>query len=236
MLLAELEVWHTRPRAPTRRLALGSLVLPVDPAPGFGGLLLGAVVARHVAEVDDDYVPDVHRLIDQIDRGDRVVQPRLRHRYQVDRHGLGRSMHQLLGDGDELNFEFDTAGTPLAMVLGAIYAVERLDSPNRHVIAPVLHKAMRWRGPVGPSLIAHLAGTNATSLSSLADPRAWALDVLGFPDGSTTPSKKEVTAQFRLRMRLVHPDHGGDVIDASKAVHDLSEARRILTDAVSRRP
>lgn len=234
MLLAELEVWHTRPRAPTRRLALGSLVLPVDPAPGFGGLLLGAVVARHVADVDDDFVPDVHRLIDQIDRGDRVVQPRLRHRYQVDRHGLARSLHQLIGDADELKFEFGTAGTPLAMVLGAIYAVERLDAPSRHVIAPVLHKAMRWRGPVGPSLIAHLAGTNATSLSSLADPRAWALDVLGFPEGSTMPSKKEVTAQFRLRMRLVHPDHGGDISEASQAVHDLAAARRILTGAEQR--
>ena len=158
MLLAELEVWHTRPRAPTRRIALGTLVLPVDPAPGFGGVLLGAVIARHVKDVDEDFVPDVHRLIDQIDRGDRVVQPRLRHRYQVDRHGLGRSVHRLFGDGDELHCEFDSHGSPLAMVLGAVYAVERLDTPNRHVIAPVLHKAMRWRGPVGPALIAHPRG------------------------------------------------------------------------------
>ena len=41
MLLAELEVWHSRPVTPTRRVALGHLVLPVDPTPGFGGLLLG---------------------------------------------------------------------------------------------------------------------------------------------------------------------------------------------------
>ena len=45
MLLAELEVWHTRPAVPTRRIALGHMVLPVDPAPGFGGLLLGSIVA-----------------------------------------------------------------------------------------------------------------------------------------------------------------------------------------------
>ena len=45
MLLAELEVWHSRPITPTRRVALGHLVLPADPAPGFGGLLLGAVAA-----------------------------------------------------------------------------------------------------------------------------------------------------------------------------------------------
>lgn len=236
MLLAELELWHTRPLAPTRRLSLGNLVLPVDPAPGFGGLLLGAVVARHIPDVDDDLVPDIHRLIDQVEAGGRVLQPRLRHRFQVDRHGLGRSLHQLVGHadvgaGEELGFEFDTHGSPLAMVLGAIYAVERLEESSRHVIAPVLHRAARWHGPVGPSLIAHLAGSAITTLSSLADPRAWALEMLGFPLGTAVPSKREITAHFRTRMREVHPDHGGDSVDASTAVRELAEARRILNDA-----
>ena len=126
MLLAELEVWHTRPLAPTRRLALGNLVLPVDPAPGFGGLLLGAVVAGHIGDVPVEVVPDVHRLIDQIDHDQRVVQPRLRHRFQVDRHGLALSTHRMLGDGEEISFDFHTTGTGVAQVLGAVYAVERL--------------------------------------------------------------------------------------------------------------
>jgi hypothetical protein len=233
MLLAELEVWHTRPLAPTRRVSLGNLVLPVDPAPGFGGLLLGAVVARHIGDVSDDLVPDVHRLIDQVDRDVRVVQPRLRHRFQVDRHGLALSTHRLIGDGEEITFDFHTTGSGLAQVLGAIYAVERLDPASRHVIAPTLHKAMRWNGVVGPALIAHLAGTNSTALSTLADPRAWAMDVLGFPPGSATPTTKEVTAQFRLRKRTVHPDHGGDEAVASTAVFELAEARKILTDAAA---
>ena len=111
MLLAELEVWHTRPLAPTRRLALGNLVLPVDPAPGFGGLLLGAVVAAHIKDVPPELVPDVHRLIDQVDRDQRVVQPRLRHRFQVDRHGLALSTHRLVGDANEISFDFHTTGT-----------------------------------------------------------------------------------------------------------------------------
>ncbi len=229
MLLAELEVWHTRPLAPTRRLALGNLVLPVDPAPGFGGLLLGAVVAGHIGDIPIELVPDVHRLIDQIDHDQRVVQPRLRHRFQVDRHGLALSTHRMLGDGEEISFDFHTTGTGVAQVLGAVYAVERLAPESRHVIAPVLHKAMRWRGAVGPALIAHLAGTNSTALATLADPRAWAMDVLGFPPGSATPSKKQLTAQFRLKMRSVHPDHGGDQAVASTAVFELAEARRILT-------
>jgi len=228
MLLAELEVWHTRPLAPTRRLALGNLVLPVEPAPGFGGLLLGAVVARHRAEVDVDLVPDVHRLIDQVDRDVRVVQPRLRHRFQIDRQGLALSTHRLLADGEDINFDFNTKGTAMAQVLGAIYAVERLDPFIRRVITPVLQKAMRWRGPVGAALIAHLAGTNSTTLTTLADPRAWALDVLGFPPGTATPNRKAVTAQFRTKMRSVHPDHGGDQSSASTAVFELAEARKIL--------
>ena len=231
MLLAELEVWHNRPLAPTRRIALGNLVLPVDPPPGFGGLLLGAVVAGHIGEVPEELIPDVHRLIDQVDRDRHVVQPRLRHRFQVDRHGLALSTHRLLGDGEEITFDFHTSGAGLAQVLGAVYAVERLDPLSRHVIAPVLHKAMRWRGVVGPALIAHLAGTNSTALATLADPRAWAMDVLGFPPGSATPSKREVTSQFRTKMRSVHPDHGGDLTNASTAVFELAEARKILTEA-----
>jgi hypothetical protein len=234
MLLAELEVWHTRPLAPTRRIALGHLVLPADPAPGFGGLLLGAVVATHITDIDEDLVPDVHRLIGQVEDGKRIVQPRLRHRFQTDRHGLGRSLHQLVGEGDELGFQFDSRGAPLAMLLGAIYAVERLDAASRRVIAPLLHQAMRWRGPVGPALITHLAGTAAVPLSALADPRAWAMDVLGFPVGSPMPTRRQLTAQFRLRMRSVHPDHGGSRANAAKAMHDLAAARKILTEAASK--
>jgi hypothetical protein len=53
VLLAELEVWHSRPFTPTRRVALGHLVLPADPPPGFGGLLLGTVVAAHLGGVNE---------------------------------------------------------------------------------------------------------------------------------------------------------------------------------------
>ena len=54
MLLAELEVFHSRPIAPTRRVALGVAVLPTSPAPGFGGLLLAGIVASFVDDVDPD--------------------------------------------------------------------------------------------------------------------------------------------------------------------------------------
>ncbi len=229
MLLAELEIWHTRPAVPTRRVALGHMVLPVDPAPGFGGLLLGSVVAAHLGGIDDDYVADVHRLINEVGEGHRVVQPRLRHRFQIDRHGLAVSHHRLIGDGDRIEFDFNSVGTDLSQVLGAIYAAERLGPEYRRGVFNVLQKASRWRGPIGASFIAHLAGSQTTNLEALADPLAWSLGILGFELGSKKPSKREVTRAFRTQMREVHPDHGGADIDAAKAMSDLAEARRILS-------
>ena len=229
MLLAELQVFHSRPVQPTRRISLGHMNLPVDPAPGFGGLLLGAVVAQHLAGVDPDHVADVHRLIREIEAGQRVVQPRLRHRFQLDRHGLSHSTHRLIGEGDDISFDFATTGTDLAQVLGAIYAVERLAPEYRRQITPVLHKAARWQGPIGPSMIAFLAGSQSTTLEALADPRGWALNLLGFDLGNGSPSKREVTKAFRSKMRDVHPDHGGVEVDAAQAMSDLAEARRILS-------
>ena len=228
MLLAELEIWHTRPTVPTRRVALGHMVLPVDPAPGFGGLLLGAIVASHLGGVPDDLIPDVHRLISEVERDERIVQPRLRHRFQIDRHGLAVSHHRLVGEGDDITFDVNSVGTDLSQVLGAIYPVERLAVEHRRAIVPVLQKAARWRGPIGPSLIAYLAGSQTLALEALADPRAWALGILGFELDGSEPSKRAVTSRFRERMRDVHPDHGGASADAAKAMSDLAEARRVL--------
>jgi hypothetical protein len=203
-------------------------VLPVDPAPGFGGLLLGAVLARHLPDVDDDLVADVHRLLDQVSRGDRVVQPRLQHRYQVDRHGLAASVHRMEGDGDNVHFSLDANGSPLVQVLGAIYAVERLSLDARRVLNPVLHRAMRWQGPIGPSFVANLAGSASAALATMADPRAWALEYLAFPLGTGKVTKKMVMVQFRSRLREVHPDHGAEPLGAAEEIEKLSEARRIL--------
>ena len=231
MLLAELEIWHTRPTVPTRRIALGHMMLPVDPAPGLGGLLLGAVVAAHLGGIEDDYVNDIHRLINEVGAGQRVVQPRLRHRFQIDRHGLAVSHHRLLGEGDEIRFDLNSNGTDLSQVLGAVYAAERLGPQHRQGLLNVLQKAARWRGPIGASFIAHLAGSQTTNLEALADPMSWSFGILGFEPGSKRPSKREVTRAFRDRMHEVHPDHGGADLDAATAMSDLAEARRILSAA-----
>ena len=135
----------------------------------------------------------------------------------------------MIGRNDEIEFEFGTTGSDLAQVLGAVYAVERLEQSSRRVVAPVLTKALRWRGPIGPALVAYLAGAQSTALASLADPRGWAMAILGFPPDSAEPSKRAILKNYRLRMRDVHPDHGGEAQNASKAILDLNEARRILS-------
>lgn len=228
MLLAELEIYHSRPAQPTRRIALGHMVLPVEPAPGFGGLLLGSVIAAHLGGIEDDFVPDIHNLIREVGEGQRVVQPRLRHRFQIDRHGLARSTHRLVGDGDDISFDFSSKGTELSQVLGAIYAVERLALEHRRALMPILQMAARWRGPIGPALVAHLAGSRTVTLEAMANPRGWALYILGLQPDAVSPSKRQITTAFRRRMRDVHPDHGADDTEAAKAMSDLAEARRIL--------
>src|SRR5688572_11681487 len=77
VILADLEVWHSRSIAPTRRVALGRRNLPTEPSPGFGGLLLGGIVAARIEELDPDFYGDLHRLINALEEGRRIPQPRL---------------------------------------------------------------------------------------------------------------------------------------------------------------
>ncbi|MEY3455972.1 MAG: hypothetical protein RIR38_234 [Actinomycetota bacterium] len=134
----------------------------------------------------------------------------------------------MVTDGETVRFQFSEGGTPLQHTLAAIYSLERLDPSARRVIGPALKKAMRWRGPLDSTFMGFIAGTSATSIANVADPRAWALEILGFPVGTVKPSKKEVQARFRDALRSVHPDHGGDESTASRLIDELGEARRIL--------
>ncbi len=233
MLLAELQIWHTRPVTPTRRVALGHLVLPTDPAPGLGGVLLAAVVAAYLPNVEPELSPDISRLIDQVARGQRIVQPRLQHRYQVDRHGLAVSVHQMVGDAEHVEFDLHSMGRPLSQVLGAVYALERFNLDIRRQVAPVLHRAMRGQGPIGPSFVADITGVSRVDLVGVTDPRAWALDLLGFPVGTAKVTKKDVMNRFRVRLREAHPDHGGSDADAGVTIERLGEARRILLERLT---
>src|SRR3954451_829308 len=150
VLLAELEIWHSRPIAPTRRVALGRRLLPTDPPPGFGGVLLGGIVAGHLDALHPDLLGELGRLIGALEAGRRIPQPRLRHRFQADRLGLARSRHRLVGTGDSVDFEFESEGSPASQVLGAAYAAGRLDGVERRVVMAVVRRGARWHGTLGP--------------------------------------------------------------------------------------
>ncbi len=236
MILADLEVFHSRFMAPTRRIALGTSRLPCDPAPGFGGLLLGGVVARFIPDIDPDLHGDLFSLTREIESGVRVAQPRLRHRLQEDRVGLDTSCHRLCRLPESgVTFQFDVErGAPEQHVLGAIYAARDVEPANRAIVLETVRRGLRWHGSVGPALVAYLSGSSAgmLALGSEADPVRWALDKLGLEDsykaGEEPPGKSVVVRQFRRMLRDAHPDHGAVSEDAAQRIAELSEARRIL--------
>ena len=229
--LAELELFCSRPHAPTRRVALGQSHLPCEPTPGFGGVLLGGVVARFVTEIDEELIPDVKALTHELETGRRVAQPRLRFRLQVDTVGLDAVSHRLVGNGDVLAFEFDDRGAPEQQILGAVYAAAALTPSLRRPIMTIIRRAITWGGPIGPELIASLSGFRGAVLGSrraVGDPVQWALSCLGLPIATSAPSPKDVQRNYRERLREVHPDHGAEVEGAAQRIAELSEARRIL--------
>jgi len=230
VLLAELEIWHSRPVAPTRRVAVGRSLLPTDPAPGAGALLLGGIVAAHVDDLDPDLLPELGQLIADLEDARRIAQPRLRHRFQADRHGLAKSTHRLLARGDGVEFDLATdTGTPAVHLLGAVYAAGAITSADRASVMEVIRRALAWRGPLGPALVAHLSGASGARAWSmgLADPVGWALGVLGFASHDR-PERPILQKRFRSLLREAHPDHGGEAAEAATRIAELTEARRIL--------
>ena len=234
VLLAEMEAFYSRPIAPTRRVALGRLILPCDPAPGYGGLLLGGVAARYAPELDEDFHDEVLHLMTELERGRRIAQPRLRHRLQEDRVGLQACSHRLLAVGDGVEFSFDEGkGTAAQQVLCATYAASTVPWAVRSPVMDAVRKGFRWQGGLGPSLVAHLSGRGgALSSTAIGDPVGWALGVLDLRGrvGTTAvvPSRKDVQRAFRDRLRTAHPDHGATDDGAAQRIAELTEARRIL--------
>ena len=229
MLVAELEVRHSRAYSPTRRVALGRLWLPTDPPPGYGGLLLAGVVASKVAELDDETLDDLDVLVDKLERGVRLPQPRLRYRFQTDVHGLDRSRHKLEAVGDAVALEVDDHGPALPQALGAVYAAAQLTYAARPRVFRLLRRATRWSGGSDEGLIGFLSGDEATRFRRRGIPNdeRWALQLLGFgPDSE--PARSEVQRRFRELVRDAHPDHGGAAEVAGQRILELTEAKRIL--------
>jgi len=236
MLLAELEIRHSRAVAPTRRVALGPHWLPTEPSPGYGGILLGGVIAAHLPDVDPEIRDDYLSLIDDLEEGRRIAQPRLRHRFQTDVVGLDRSRHKLIGHpGDSLfgdvRFDLEGDGRPVPQILGVAYAATRLHETARPQVFAAIRKAARWRHGPGPQLVTHLADVASLPPSwwrMFSIDERWALDVLGFGPDESQPGRDDVLQRFRSLLRESHPDHGAEHEGAGQRILELTEARRIL--------
>jgi len=234
-MLAELEVYHSRPIAPTRRVAIGRAILPVDDSPGFGGLLLGAIVAKYSQMIDPELLEELEILSYQVEQGQRIPQPRLRHRLQKDRIGLTRSVHlleRLPNNKLHLNFEAQHKAAP-QYVLAAVYSAGTIQPGPRADVMKVIRRAIGWQGDADSDdvLLSHLSSRferYALSSSSQADPVAWALEVLGFEALDDVPDADTLRKTFRSALREAHPDVGGDTDDAAHRIAELTEARRIL--------
>lgn len=231
MIVAELEVFHSRPVAPTRRVAIGNSLLPMDPPPGHGATLLAAIAATFAPMLDADLADDYTRLLRQIDRGQRISQPRLRHRFQQDRIGLTRSTHRLLAEGSRLRFRIEKGtGTPEQFLLAAAYACAPMSTAERAAAIAAINVGIGWRGALDGRFVSRVLGrsTNAAMPAlALSDPVGWAMRILGI-EADTNLSKATVQRRFRERLRDAHPDHGAKNDGAAERIADLAEARRIL--------
>lgn len=232
VILAEFDVWHSRPAVPTRRVAVGEGNLPMDSAPGLGGLLLAGIVAVNAEVLAEELRPGLHDLFQRLESGVSVPQPRLRHRLQEDRIGLTRSTHRLIG-GDLNRLEFDLAPltSPEPQILAALYRSGEEPMPQRRTLFTLLRSATRWRGGNSPDLVDFLTGQESMhSVEQWAkgDPFNWALELLGFEKNLGNPDGRLVRRNFRRLLRGVHPDHGGSAMGAGARIQELKTARNIL--------
>ena len=147
MLLAELIVRHTRRHMPTRRVALETAYLPTSGS-AHGSALISTLVAVNLPHVPEEQVELLPRLIDQARTGFTIPRIALRHRLQVDTHGLDRSRHRVIGENGHLVVELDRHGAATPQVLGAVMAAAAVPSSARGVLLDSIARVVegRWRG------------------------------------------------------------------------------------------
>lgn len=250
MLLAELNVRHTRRHMPTRRVALETAYLPTS-GPAHGPALLASVVAAHFAGVDDEHRELLARLLHEARAGLAIPRIALRHRLQHDVHGLDRSRHRVIGEDGQLVIEIDVHGAAIPQVLGAILGAASLPASGRGIALGTIRQVVegRWHGlaadvvvrPVWdrgwsvPPPLADVGSWDRTShpqevpWRGVSTERRWAMEVLGLRAG-TDVERDDVSRRFRRLLRDAHPDHGGAAAQAANRIAELTEARSILLD------
>ena len=256
MLLAELNIRHTRRHMPTRRVAVDDGYLPTS-GPAFGGVLIGAVIAEHVPGLDEEQL-------------DALAPPGRRARAtaspcRASRCGTGSrptptgstspgtaspaptsrpgSLRPIL--------ELDRHGPPAPQVIGALMAASRAPAvgpPHRVPLrrrraspAPACcprasrsgacTRACPGCGPPRPGA-AHRARRSAASTGRRVARACRRSGGGRWRCSGSTPActieRDDVQRRFRRLVRLAHPDHGASSAGAAERIAELAEARELL--------
>jgi hypothetical protein len=254
VLLAELNVRHTRRHMPTRRVALGDVYLPTS-GPAYGATLLAAVVTEFLGDLDEEQRDLVPRLFHDAREGLSVPRIGLRYRLQTDTHGLDRSRHRILAeagpdDVPSVVLELDKHGRGDPQVIGAILAAAALPPSARSIALraidealrrPELPARLRVRRLVfgAPDLRQPMPGVPVAFAADelwmgVPSERRWAMEVLGLHAGMDV-ERDDVQSRFRRLVRLAHPDHGAEHERAAERLAELAEARELLLAYVEAR-
>jgi hypothetical protein len=251
MILAELNIRHSRRHMPTRRVALDAGYLPMN-GPGHGGALLAAVVAENIDGLDEEQRDVLPRLLLAARDGLAVPRIALRYRLQTDVHGLDRSRHRVLGEDGRIIVELDVHGAPVPQVLGTVIAAASMlpQSRDSAIQAIRLVLARRYRFPDGvllrrlefgvPQAAPPPPGTHwdrsrppqEAEWAGVPSERRWAMEVLGLR-AAMPIDRDDINRRFRRLLRDAHPDHGGARAEAAERIAELSEARDLLLDVVA---
>ncbi len=258
MLLAELNIRHTRRHMPTRRVAIDHGYLPTS-GTGFGGLLLGAVVAEHVPGLDEEQFEALDRLVDVARRGLTVPRIALRYRLQRDTHGLDLSRHRIVSAAVEQGsarpiLELDLHGPAAPQVIGALMAASQLPPSGRTVAFRFVdaavarpgalpeglvvrrlsegHPGLRPPAPGTATRVGSERGSGRDAWQGIPSERRWAMEVLGLHAGLAI-ERDDVQRRFRRLVRLAHPDHGGGSAGAAERIAELTEARELLLGVIA---
>jgi hypothetical protein len=243
VLLAELNVRHTRRHMPTRRVALDDGYLPTSGL-AFGAVLLGSVVAEHLDELDWEQRELLPRLVRDAREGLSVPRISLRYRLQTDTHGLDRSRHRVLSEDGRIVVELDRHGRSAPQVIGAVMAAAALPTSGRDVAFRAIDDVLRhptlpegvdvrrfYEGvpglaPFAPGDVPRAVNGN-DPWRGMPSERRWAMEVLGLRAGMTI-ERNDIQARFRRLVRLAHPDHGSAHEGAAERLAELAEARELL--------
>ena len=149
MILAELNIRHTRRHMPTRRVALDASYLPMNGS-AHGAALLMAVVAENVEGLDEEQRELLPKLLKVAADGLSVPRIGLRYRLQTDVHGLDLSRHRLVEDngllvvelGQRLRHDRAEQHRAVRRTAGGEVRLPDRDAPGRHVPTRVANEEL----------------------------------------------------------------------------------------------